>query len=107
MSLYGGFTSGLKAAEQAYKTAGTGAEAAKAATRKIDPETLRMMSRAATPGIALTGIGAGSYVALSGAGAGLRSLATETKEGSKQTAIGIALLAGVVILGAWAYTKVR
>lgn len=107
MGLYGGFKSGMKAAENAAKKAGIAADAAKAKTKSLDPEAVRMMTRAATPGIAGVGIGVGSYAALTGAGEGLRSLATKSKDGAQQTAIGIALLAGVVILGAWVYTKVR
>ncbi|ADN37065.1 hypothetical protein Mpet_2318 [Methanolacinia petrolearia DSM 11571] len=59
------------------------------------------------PALVGGGLGVGSYAALSGAGAGLRTLGGETAKDTKNVVVGIIALLGVLGVLVFLYSKVK
>lgn len=120
MSIYGGLKAGFEAAgavaggtikgsRDTMRASGAVAEAEKASL--ITPAkrfaSTKTAQHALYPALVGTGVGVGGYTALTGISAGIKGAGVETaKEGAKALT-GILLLGGLVVLGAWAYQKVK
>lgn len=104
-----GAEGGITAIRQFFRsTAGTAKTSAPVQTDAMKAQTRnKLILAGGVPLVAGAGIGAGSYVGLTGVSSGIKQVASGGKEGISQLGIGLVVVVILIVVCVWAYTKTR